>query len=346
VLVVAVDTPSLGYKDNDARLTTLYRQVEERVGETPGVRSSSFAFLTFQPGAWTERPFVRGRTPPASPQEIHNNVVGPGYFATMGLPITLGRGFSFDDNATSPKVAIINETMAHAYFPGESPIGRRFGFSAEHSGDYEVVGVVKDAKYENLREKPTPMAFYPYPQRAQFLGDFTVRYTSDARGIVPQIRRAFAEVNGNLPITEVRTLAEQVDNTLAGDKLIARLSSFFGLLALLLASIGIYGVLSYAVARRTNEVGLRMALGARSSNVLWLVMREVLVLVAIGLGIGVPVALSLERLTSGLFYGLSDVDPLPIAAAVGILAVVAGAAAYLPARRASLVDPSTALRCE
>ena len=346
VLVVGVDTPSLGYKDNDARLTTLYRQVEERVGETPGVRSSSFAFLTFQPGAWTERAFVRGRTPPANPQEIHNNVVGPGYFATMGLPITLGRGFSFDDNATSPKVAIINETMAHAYFPGESPIGRRFGFSAEHSGDYEVVGVVKDAKYENLREKATPMAFYPYPQRAQFLGDFTVRYTGDARGIVPQIRRAFAEVNGNLPITEVKTLAEQVDNTLAGDKLIARLSSFFGLLALLLASIGIYGVLSYAVARRTNEVGLRMALGARSSNVLWLVMRDVLVLVAIGLGIGVPVALSLERLASGLFYGLSDVDPLPIAAAVGILAVVAGAAAYLPARRASLVDPSTALRCE
>jgi ABC-type antimicrobial peptide transport system permease subunit len=166
------------------------------------------------------------------------------------------------------------------------------------------------------------------------------------RGVVPQIRRAFAEVNGNLPITEVRTLADQVDNSLVGDKLIARLSSFFGLLALLLASIGIYGVLSYAVARRTNEVGLRMALGARSSNVLWLVMQEVLVLVAIGLAIGVPVALSLERLASGLFYGLSGIDPLPTVVAIGILAAVAGAAAYLPARRASTVDPSIALRCE
>lgn len=163
---------------------------------------------------------------------------------------------------------------------------------------------------------------------------------------MPAIRHAFGEVNGNLPITEVRTLAEQVDNTLVGDKLIARLSSFFGLLALLLASIGIYGVLSYAVARRTNEVGLRMALGARSSNVVWLVMREVLVLVSIGLAVGVPVALSIERLASGMFYGLSDVDPLTIASAIGILAVVAGAAAYLPARRASLVDPSTALRNE
>jgi predicted permease len=346
VLIVGVDTPSLGFKDNDPRLTSLYRQLEQRAIELPGVRSTSFAFLTFQRGAWTEPAYVRGRTPPSNPEEIHNNVIGPGFFATMGLPITLGRGFNFDDNATSPKVAIINETMARTYFPAESPIGHRFGFSAEHSGDYEVVGVVKDAKYESLREKPTPMAFYSYTQSAQFLGDFTVRYTGDAGSIVQQIRQAFADVNGNLPITEVRTLAEQVDNTLAGDKLIARLSSFFGLLALLLASIGIYGVLSYAVARRTNEVGLRMALGAPSANVLWLVMRDVLVLVAIGLAIGVPAALSLERLAAGLFYGLSGVDPVSIAAAVGILAVVAGAAAYLPARRASLVDPSTALRCE
>jgi predicted permease len=346
VLVVGVDSPSLGYQAGDARLERLYYQVEERVSQLAGVRSAGFSMFTFQPGSWTEYAYPQGRMLPDDRREIHNNVVGPGFFAAMGLPITIGRGFSVTDTATSPKVAVINETMARDYFPGGSPIGQRFGLSPERSGECEVVGVVKDAKYESLREKPTPMAFYPYTQSGRFLGDFTVRYAGDARGIVPQIRRAFAEVNGNLPITEVRTLADQVDNTLVGDKLIARLSSFFGLLALLLASIGIYGVLSYAVARRTNEVGLRMALGARSSHVLWLVMRDVLVLVAIGLAIGVPVALALERLASGFFYGLSGIDPLPTVVAIGILAAVAGAAAYLPARRASMVDPSIALRCE
>ncbi|MBZ5592649.1 MAG: ABC transporter permease [Acidobacteriia bacterium] len=346
VLLVGVDVPSLGYEGDDPRLTSLYRQVEQRVNNVPGVRSTSFSFFTFQEGAWTMVAHPQGRTPPVNQPEVHNNVVGPGFFATMGLPITLGRGFGLNDTATSPKVAVINETMARRYFPGGSPIGLHFGFSQEHSGDFEVVGVVKDAKYESLRERPTPMAFYPYAQRVQYLGELSVRYAGDPHAIVPAIRRAFAEVNGNLPITGVRTLAEQVDNALVGEKLIARLSSFFGLLALLLASIGIYGVLSYAVARRTSELGLRMALGAPRSNVVWLVMRDVLPLVTIGLAIGVPAAVSLERLASGLFYGLSDIDPLSIAAGIGILAVVAGVAAYLPARRASLVDPSTALRYE
>ena len=150
------------------------------------------------------------------------------------------------------------------------------------------MGVVKDAKYESLREEPTSMAFYPDAQAVRFLSDLTVRYAGDLRAILPAVRRAIGEANHNLPITQVRTLAEQVDDTLVRDKLIARLSSFFGLLALLLASIGIYGVLSYAVARRTSEVGLRMALGAPRSNVLWLVMKDVLVLAASGLAIGVP----------------------------------------------------------
>jgi len=349
VLVLGVDTSLLSYKDGDSHVVSLYRQVEERVRQVPGVRSAAFAMLTFQPGSWTEYAFPQGRTPPPDEEQrtIHNDVVGPEFFAAMGLPITLGRGFTVSDTSASPKVAVINETMARRFFPGESPIGLRFGLSPEKSGEFEVVGVVKDAKYESLRERPTSMAFYPYAlQRAAYLGQFTVRYVGDPRGIVPEIRRAFAEVHSNLPVTEVRTLAEQVDNTLVGDKLLARLSSFFGLLALLLASVGIYGVLSYAVARRTNEVGLRMALGARRSNVLWLVMRDVLALVAIGLAIGVPAALASERLISGLLYGIAPIDPLSLAAAAGILAVVAGVAAYLPARRASMVDPSTALRYE
>jgi len=348
VLVMGLDTSLLSYQVSDSRMVNLYRQVEERVGQVPGVRSAAFAMLTFQPGSWTDYAYPQGRTPlPEDQRGVHGDVVGPGFFAAMGLPITLGRGFSVSDTSVSPKVAVINETMARRFFPGESPIGLRFGLSPDKSGEFEVIGVVKDAKYESLRERPTPMAFYPYAlQRASHLGQFAVRYTGDVRGIVPEIRRAFAEVNSNLPITEVRTLAEQVDDTLVGDKLLARLSSFFGLLALLLASIGIYGVLSYAVARRSNEVGLRMALGARRSNVLWLVMRDVLNLVTLGLVIGVPAALALERMASGMFFGLSDVDPLSTVAGVGILTMVAGIAAYLPARRASLVDPSTALRYE
>jgi predicted permease len=312
----------------------------------PGIRSDGFSFFTFDPGAWTEPAFVRGRTAPVKEREIHNNIIGPDFFAAMGLPVILGRGLTIHDTATSPKVAVINETMAREYFPGGSPIGHRFGLSPEHSGDFEVVAVVRDAKYENLREDPTPMAFFPYAQRGGFLNQLTVRYAGDPRAIVPEIRRAFAEVNSNLSITEFRTLAKHVDDTLVRDKLMARLSSFFGLLALLLASIGIYGVLSYSVARRTNEVGLRMALGAPRSTVLWLIMRDVLALVAIGLAIGVPGAAWLERLASGMFYGLANVDSVSIAAGIGILALVAGVAAYLPARRASLVDPTTALRYE
>ena len=347
VLVVGLDTASVGYKEDDPRLTNLYRQVEQRIAEAPGVRSASFSMFTFQMGAWTTDAYANGRAAlPDNQRDIHGNVVGPAFFSTMGLPVTLGRAFSTSDTAQSARVAIINETMARRFFPGGSPIGLRFGFSPDHSSEFEVVGVVKDAKYESLREHPTPMAFYPDSQHVQFLGALTVRYAGDSRAIVPAIRQAVAQVNANLPVAEVHTLADQVDSSLVGDKLIARLSTFFGLLALSLASIGIYGVLSHAVARRTSEVGLRMALGSPRSSVVWLVLRDVLVLVAAGLAIGVPAALASQPLVSGLLYGLPGVDPISVAAAMAVLAAVAGLAAYLPARRASRVDPATALRYE
>ena len=345
VLVIGVDTPSLGYKEDDPRLIGVYRQVEQRVGEIPGVQASAFAFFTFNPGAWTAPIFVQGAAR-QNEKEIHQDIVGPDYFAAMGLPVILGRGFNAGDTATSPKVAVISETLARDYFPGGSPVGRRFGSSAAHSGDIEVVGVIKDAKYENLREESTPMAYYAYAQNVGFLNQLAVRYAGNSRDVIFGIRHAFADVNRNLPITEVRTLAKNVDDSLVNDKLMARLSSFFGLLALLLASIGIYGVLSYTVARRTSEVGLRMALGAPRSHVVWLVMRDILALMAIGLAIGVPAALAGEQLLGKMLYGLANADGWSMAAAIGILILVAGIAAYLPARRASLVDPTIALRYE
>ena len=347
VLLVETDKPSLGYKDDDPRLAAVYRQVEQSVSDTPGIRAASFSMFTFQEGAWTTNAYPNGRPSPVeSRREIHGNVVGPAFFAAMGLPITSGRPFSLADDAQSPKVAIVNETMARIYFPGESPIGQRFGFSPNASGTFLIVGMVKDAKYENLRERATPMAFYPEAQDIRFQGSLVVRYAGDPRSIVPAVRRAIAAANRNLPITAVHTLADQVEDTLTSDKLVARLSSFFGLLALVLASIGIYGVLSYAVARRTNEVGLRMALGAHRAAVLWLVMRDVLAPVIAGLAVGVPAAVAGERLIAAMLYGVPSVDAAAVSLAAAVLVAVAALAAYLPARRASRVDPAIALRYE
>jgi predicted lysophospholipase L1 biosynthesis ABC-type transport system permease subunit len=238
--------------------------------------------------------------------------------------------------------------MAHMFFPDSSPIGHRFGFGDDpsHSGDIEIVGVVKNAKYVALQEDPEAAAYLPYSQHVQYFGNFEARYSGEAGPMIEAVRRAIAEVNTNIPINSISTLAEQVDESTANQRLIARLSSFFGLLAAFLVCIGIYGLLSYAVARRTSEIGVRMALGAMRSNVLWLILREILVLVAIGVCIGVPVALEGNHLVAKLIYGLSPADPASLFAAIAMLIAVATLAGYLPARKASLVEPTVALRCE
>jgi len=348
VLVMYADTASLGYKENDPRLTDIYHRVEEGVSALPGVRAASFSMFTMLEGQWSSDAYPQGRPkPPENHREIHNNIVGPAFFATIGLPIVMGRPIGPQDTAKSPKVAVINETMAHWFFPNESAIGQHFRLGDNERNDQiQVVGVAKDAKYESLREKPEPVGYYPYTQSTGYFGNFQVRYSGDPRSLIPAIRRVFSDVDRNLPITGIRTMAKQVDDTLVQQKLTARLSTFFGVLALLLASIGIYGVLSYAVAQRISEVGLRMALGAQRGNVMWMVMRDVLLLVACGLLVGVPVALALERKAASMLFGLGNVDAASLAAAILILGVVAGIAGYLPARRASLVDPTVALRYE
>lgn len=352
VLLFSIDPADAGYKE-DARLANLYQQIEERVGAQPGVRAASISFFTFNQGAWDDTVTVPGNNPPSGiPNDVLFNNIGQDYFKTMGIPLLAGRPFNAHDTANSPKVAVINETMAKAYFPGGSPIGQRFSVASAgrgkpgQGGGIEVVGVVKDAKYMGLQERHWPAAYFPYTQNTQYYNDLEVRYSGDPGAIISEVRRAVGEVNRSLPISYQETLAQQVDQSIASQTLVARLSAFFGLLAVFLACIGIYGLMSYAVTRRTSEIGIRVALGAGRSNVLWMVMRESLALVGIGLIIGVPVALAADRLVAGMLFGLKPADPISIAGAALVLLAFAALAGYLPARRAAKIEPTVALRYE
>jgi predicted permease len=347
VLLFQIDTDSVGYKA-DSRLVKLYSDVEDRVKSIPGVRGAAFSMFAFNQGGWTSPASTRSvGAAEQTNRSIRNNSVGPDFFNAMGLRLLEGRKFGPQETETSPKVAVISEAMARRFFPGNSAVGKRFGLgSPEHSEDIEVIGVVKDAKYGDLMEEPKPMAYYPYSQAINYLGNFEVSFSGDAGGVVAEIRRAIKEVNSRLPIVEVVTMSEHVSRSLVQQKLIAKLSSFFGLLALVLACIGLFGIMSYAVARRTNEIGIRMALGAARGDVLWLVMREGLVPVLIGIGIGLAAAVASVRFVSSLLFGLEPTDPSTILLATLLLVGVAALAAYIPARRASRIDPMAALRCD
>ncbi|HEU0176676.1 MAG TPA: ABC transporter permease [Blastocatellia bacterium] len=347
-LLFQLETNSIG-SQADAQLANLYRQIEERVKAIPGVQAASFSASVFDQGVWGATVSPRGPGPGGvSEGGADNNAVGPGFFKAMGLSLLQGREFGPQDTAVSPKVAVINESLAQRFFPGSSPVGRRFGWTdgRNSSEDIEVIGVVKDFREQGPIEESRPMVYHSYSQRIDYLNNLVVRYSGEPRGIVPEIRKAIKEVNRRLPIVEAVTMSEHVDRSLVKQRLVARLSTFFGLLALLLACVGLYGVMSYAVARRTNEIGVRMALGAMRGDVIWLVLREALALVGAGVVIGLLASLAATKTVSTLLYGLRPNDPLTIAAATLLLLAVAALSAYLPARRASRVDPMAALREE
>jgi predicted permease len=343
-----VDTSTTGYKDGDPKLGALMTEVEDKVRAIPNVQAASFAFITFGQGFWTSPAFTREvDIPEGQSRTLRNNVVGNDFFTAMGLPLVLGRGFGPQDSNTSQKVAVVSESMAQRFFPNGSPLGKRFGINGPESKDeIEVIGVVKDAKYGSLTEKIRPMAFYPHSQLLGSLGNLMVRFSGPSSAVVPQVRQTISQINRNLPVDDVVSLSDQIGRSLVQQKLVARLAGFFGGLALVLACIGLYGVMSYGVARRTNEIGIRMALGARGQNVLWLVLREALTLVVIGLVVGVLASLVVSKTAESLLYELKPNDPLTIAGATILLALVAALAGYLPARRASRVDPMVALREE
>jgi predicted permease len=329
----------------------LQEQIEDRVQTIPGVQSDSFAFFTFSEGAWSDEVLFQGipRTPANSDQAVFN-ITGKGFFATMGIQLIEGRLFNAQDTQNSPKVAVINETLARHFFPNGSAIGHRFGIgeTPDHPGEKEVIGVVKDAKYTALNEGTLMAAYFPCTQNPGFYGNFAVRYAPGANQheIVSRTRHAIAEINSNILVNNVGSLEEQVDDSIAAQSLIARLSGFFGILAVFLACIGIYGLLSYSVASRTSELGIRLALGAQSHMVLWMILRECILLLVLGLSIGIPVALSSTRIVKSLLYDLSPLDPMAISIAIAAVTVMTIAAAWLPARRATKIDPMQALRAE
>ena len=343
-----VDTSATGLKGDDPKVPALLRRIEDQVKTVPGVQAASFAFIVFNQGFWTNRAHSRGdNIPEGQSRTLRNNMVGPDFFTVMGIPLVQGRGFGPQDTKGSQKVAVVSESMARKFFPNGSPIGQRFGTGPPTSPeDIEVIGVVKDAKYGTLKEDFIPMAFYPYTQVPDVLGNLVVRFSGPSSAVVPQIRQQIKQIDRNLPVDDVVSLSDHIGRSLVQQKLVARLGTFFGLLALLLACIGLYGVMSYGVARRTNEIGIRMALGARGLSVLWLVLREALLLVAIGLVVGLLVSFAVTKTAASLLYELKPNDPLTITLATLLLAGVALLAGYFPARRASRVDPMVALREE
>ena len=354
VLVFSLDSSTANLPrgtPDEIRSVRLQEQIEGRVQTIPGVQSDSFAFFTFNQGAWSDEVLFQSipRTP-KNGENVFFNITGNGFFSTMGIPLIAGRTFNAQDMQNSPKVAVINETMARRFFANGSAIGQRFGIgeNPDHPGEFEVIGVVKDAKFTALDEGSLMVAYLSCTQSPGFFGNFAVRYAAGAnrQEIVSRTRRAIAEINSNILVNSVGSLEEQVDDSIATQSLIARLSSFFGIIAVFLACIGIYGLLSYSVARRTSEFGIRLALGARSHMLLWMILRECVLLLVVGLALGVPVALSSTRILKSLLYDLSPLDPTAISIAIVAVTVMTIAAAWLPARRAIRINPMHALRAE
>jgi predicted permease len=343
VLFLHLDESSGGYKDDEPRLYALYRQITERVNALPGVHSAGFSSFVFHEGSWNGSVQVAGAEKP-SDVDVKHNVITNGYFSALHIPLLAGRDFGPQDTTMSPKVAIISERMARTMFPKGNPIGRHY--SIGDKDEPEVIGIVKDVKFGSLQEDPETLDYVPVTQHPMYLGDLVVRYSGDFYDVSHTVQSTIHEIDRTLPITDVTTLDEWVARSITDQRVVAQLSTFFGLLAVFLSAIGIYGLMSYVVSRRTNEIGIRMALGAERMHVRWLVMREVLVLVAIGIAIGVPAALLSSRLVNRMLFGLHGNDPFSLLAAVFVLLLIAALAGYLPAQRASRVDPMIALRCE
>jgi len=326
-----------------------WTEVTRRVSALPGVRSMALAGdAVFGNGGWNQTVWLPRVGQPPQEAQVPFNLVSPGFFATAGIPVLKGREFGEQDRENAPLVALVNQTFARRFFGGEDPIGKRFDDrGAASTGRYEIAGVVGDAKYGSVRERTRPMVFHPmWQEAARGSCMLHVRTASESKAIAVAIRREVQAVDNEALIGDIRTLPQVIRAQLRQDRMFAVLAGFFAALALALGAIGIYGMVAYRVAHRTAEIGVRMALGAQHGDVLWLIMRETLLLLAAGAAIGLPAAMAGARLVKSLLYSLDPMDPLSLVSAAAVLFVAGALAGYLPARRAASIEPTLALRSE
>jgi predicted permease len=361
--IVKVSSTFSGYTPE--RLDGVYQQLRQKLAQLPGVISASYALYGPMVGnRWSTFAYIEGRAPDSNDGPGDNTTwdrVGPNYFETIGTHLLRGRTIEEQDTPTSRHVAVINQAFARKFFKDEDPIGRHFGVEdVRYSGNYEIVGVVEDAKYQNPKLPVSPMLFLPFLQitnyqdpgarsaevRSNYLNDIELRVAAKSANLEPVLRKTLADIDSNLTVIDITSFNEQVSQNFNQQRLIARLTGLFGFLALVLASVGLYGVTAYSVVRRTREIGVRIALGADRTSVVSMVLRGAFVQVGLGLAIGIPVALIGGRLISSQLYAMKGYDALVLAGATLILAASALVAGLVPARRAAAIDPIQALRTE
>ena len=349
LLLFSLNARQAGYKD--AALAQFYDNLLGEFRRIPGVKNAGLSQFPLVSHYWSST----GLNIPGHPKTERRNPetcvmpVDPSFLDTMQIPILLGRGIEERD-ITSPKVAVVTEQFAKKFFGGENPVGRRIGLGDEKSpADIEIVGVAKTTLYNSIKETETPpVAYVPYTQDLSGLGGvtFELRAAGDPLALVSSVRKIVHRASATVPVSEVTTQAIRIDQTISQERTFAELCTGFAVLALLISCVGLYGTMAYTVARRTNEIGIRMALGAERRRILWMVLRQVFALAAVGLAIGLAIALATERFVASFLFGMKANDPLTLSVSIAVLIAAAAAAGYLPAWRASRIDPMAALRHE
>jgi predicted permease len=354
LLLFDVDPGLLGYKGE--KLAALYEQTSQRLEAVPGVQSVTFSRVALlSVGALTSSVFLPGEVgPDGKPRESEAklHIARENFLSTMEIPLLVGRGLTEQDDERAPKVAVVNQAFVKAHFPNENPIGKRFSYGTENLNEIEIVGVTRDAKYTSQRDEIQPTVYQSWRQWTPIVSAvvFEVRTSGDPLTYVAPIRQAVGQVDSNLPLSYLRTQNQQADQTLAMERMFAKLLTLFGVIAQLLAAIGLYGVMAYVVSQRTQEIGIRMALGADRRKVLMMVVRQGMILTVVGIAIGLGGAYVLMKylddLARMLLFGVNARDPWTFAVIAVLLALAALIACLVPARRATKVDPLTALRYE
>jgi len=328
------------------RVTQLYQHVQSTLEALPGVQTVSFTRTALLSGSTsTTGIFRQGATTQKDAKDMYIMSVSPKFFATMQIPVLRGRDFDERDVANPTAAVVINETAARKYFPNEDPVGQHVGQSPEESAQSEIVGIIRDTKYDSVRDAAPPTIYTAVGPGTRSL-TVMVRTAGEPAAMTETVRHALQQLDPDVPMTGITTQSDQVNARFAQERLFALAYSLFGALALLLACIGLFGLMSYSVSRRTNEIGIRMALGAQRAGVVGMVLQESMVLVAIGVGTGLAGALAGGRYVESVLYGLTTTDVWTISSAIGATVLVSLAAGYLPARRAARVDPMVALRYE